>query len=89
MALDRCCFCCKLETGTSILGFMGLFWAIVSIVMFSILLSSVDSVNNSAVSTTLGIFLAFSVIDFFTSIMLIIAVVKVSAALCVQWSGFD
>lgn len=76
MALDRCCFCCKLETGTSILGFLGFFAAILKIIAFSICLSENHIYG---FDVFLGIYLGCSVIDFFTSIMLIIGVVKVCA----------
>lgn len=78
MALNSCCFCCRLETGGIILGFLAASLAIITLTFNSIGLSYPnDNIYNIDLQPLFGLFTGLSVIDLLAAIMLIFGIANV------------
>lgn len=77
--LNRCCFCCRLETGGVILGFLAASLAIISLGINSVGLSYPnDNLYNIDFQPLFGLFTGLSVIDLIAAVMLIFGIANVN-----------
>nr|XP_022919449.1 uncharacterized protein LOC111428241 [Onthophagus taurus] len=74
--ISTACFCCKLETLGCVVGCLGAIYRIMLIVTFSILLSMLTDYDPNLYELVFGIILAYSVVSFITSGMLLIGIFK-------------
>lgn len=83
MALEKCCFCCRLETGGTILGFLAAGLALISFILnvTSLSLPSGNAHYDELLQPVFGLFTGLSLIDLAAAAMLIIGIAKVKNTL--------
>lgn len=82
MALEKCCFCCRLETGGTILGFLAAGLALISFILNVTSLSYPSGYTHydELLHPIFGLFTGLSLIDLAAAVMLIIGIAKVPSA---------